>query len=45
MREEEPSLADLLGLKKEKHIIPDFPEFDRLFMSLDELKKLEKRKG
>lgn len=43
----EPSISELLGLDKkiQKHIIPSFPEFDRLFMDLDELRKMEgKRK-
>ncbi len=37
---DELSIAELLGLKrKQEHIIPDFPEFDRLFMDLKVLKK------
>ena len=44
MNKKELSISELLGLekKKQEHIIPSFPEFDRLFMDLDELKKLEK---
>jgi len=38
----ELDISELLGLKKRReHIIPDFPEFDRLFMSLKDLKKME----